>query len=166
MSSSLDPEVLALVEMSPVEDLLLALLRSRLPSVDVNTRVKTNQTQSLPFVLVRSTGSWGDWGGDPRFLDASSVEIHAFCEGINADEDANLLSEAVRVILRDSLNVVVPGRGHLIHVEMLDRPRRTPDWATSTGPVQYADLPTGVERWEATYRVAIRKPASKPFPAP
>lgn len=161
MASSLDPSVLELVEMSPVEDLLLALLRERLPAVSIQSRIK--QKQTFPFVLIRSVGAWGAWDGDERFLDSSVVEIHAFAEGLNAEEDANLLSEAVRVILRDSKNVVVPNRGHIVSLDMIDRPRRTPDWATSVGPVQYADLPVGVERFETSYRVTIRKPANKPF---
>jgi hypothetical protein len=161
VTSSLPAGVLSLIEMSPVEDLMLALFREALPDVKVQTLIEGKQV--FPFILIRSSGSWGSWEGDPRFIDSSTVEIHAFCEGVNADEDANLLSEAARVILRDSKNKVVPGKGYLISVEMLDRPKRSPDWQASVGPVQYADLPTGVERWEATYRVTIRKPANKPF---
>jgi len=161
MASTLPASVLNLIEMSPVEDLLLELLRDGLPDTAVQTLI--NGKQTFPFVMLRSTGSWGTWQGDERFIDSSTIEVHAFCKGINADADANLLSEAVRVILRDSRNKVVPDKGHLISVEMLDRPSRSPDWATSVGPVQYADLPTGVERWETTYRVTIRKPANKPF---
>lgn len=161
MASSLPASVLALVEMSPVEDLLLSLLRDGIPEVPINTLVKAEQT--FPFVQVRSTGSWGDWSGDPRFLDASTVEIYALCDGINADSDANLLAEAVRVVLRDSVNKVVPGKGHIVTHEMSDRPKRSSDWASTAGDVQYAELPAGVQRWESTHRVVIRKPATKPF---
>src|SRR5690349_15357775 len=102
--------------MSPIEDLLLALFREALPDVSIQTLVQAKQT--FPFILLRSSGSWGSWEGDERFIDSSTVEIHAFCEGINADTDANLLSEAARVILRDSKNKVVPGKGYVISVEM------------------------------------------------
>lgn len=159
--TSLDPEVLSLVEMSPVEDLLLALLRSKITTIPIGTKYEMHQ--QFPFILVRSTGAWGDWSGDPRFLDASGMEVHALCDGLNADEDANKVSEAIRVILRDSRNVVVPGYGHIVSIQMIDRPHRSPDWGTSQGPVQYADLPSGVERWQTTYRLTIRKPAIKPF---
>lgn len=152
---------LALVEMNPVEDLLLDLLREALPDVRVQSLVEVKQ--KFPFILVRSAGSWGAWTGDERFIDASTVEIHVLCKGVNADKDASLLSEAVRVALRDSKNKVIPDKGYVIAVEMLDRPKRSPDWANSVGPVQYADLPTGVERWDASYRVTIRKPAIKPY---
>jgi hypothetical protein len=147
--------------MSPIEDLALALLRDRL-AVQVGSLIKPNQ--DFPFVLVRSSGAWGEWDGDPRFLDAGVLTIHTFCDGPNADEDAGLLAEAVRVVLRDSVNVVLPMRGHITKVVMTDRPRRVTDWATATGPVQYADLPVGVFRYETQYRVEIRKPSVKPFP--
>lgn len=162
MTSSLDPAILALVEMSPIEDLLLALLAGKLPGCQVKTLIADDQT--FPLVLARNTGDWGTWSGDERFLDAGQVTVHTFCEGVNADEDAALLAEAVRVILRDSINEVVPNRGHLTEVSMVARPRKVTDWATATGPVQYADLPTGVMRYETIYHVAIRKPRLKPFP--
>jgi hypothetical protein len=161
MATSLPPEVLDLVEMSPVEDLLLALIPDRLGGVEVKTKVSTDP--SYPFVLVRSNGSWGTWSGDERFLDAAHVFIQVYCDGVNSDEDAANLSEAIRVILRDSKNVVIPQRGHITSCEMVSRPRRAPDWATSTGPVQYADLPNNLCRYETEYHITIRKPAQKPF---
>lgn len=162
--SSLSPDVLDLVEMNPVEDLLIELFKTKLPGVFVQTLIK--EEQFFPLVLFRNAGAWGEWNGDPRFIDAGQLDVHAFCEGINGDQDAALLSEAVRVVLRDSRNVVVPGRGHITKVQMMTRPRRVTDWATATGPVQYADLPTGVWRYQTTYQVEIRKPRSRPYPTP
>lgn len=147
--------------MSPVEDVVLDVLRSKITTVNVQTKIETGQT--FPFILMRSQGSWGDWTGDPRFLDAAVITISCLCQGLNSDEDAALLAEAVRVVLRDSKNHQVPGRGYLVSASLMDRPKRSPDWAASSGPVQYADLPTDVERWEATYKVVIRKPMAKPF---
>jgi hypothetical protein len=71
-----------------------------------------------------------------------------------------MLAEAVRVALRDAWldHHSVPGRGHIVRVDMTSAPRRVTDWATATGPVQYADLPTGVWRYETAYRIAIRRP--------
>lgn len=150
--------------MSPVEDLLLDLLPSKLPGIQVKSLIADEQT--FPLVLARRSGNFGNWAGDPRFLDAAQVTIHTFAEGVNADEDAGLLAEAVRVVLRDSVNVVVPNRGHIVNVTMSSAPRRVTDWATATGPVQYADLPTGVWRYETIYQVAIKKPPKRPFPLP
>ena len=161
MATTLPAEVLGLAEMSPVEDLMLGLLPAHLGGIRVQTRVEDNQ--EFPFVLVRSAGSWGNWKGDERFLDAAQLYIHTLADGIDSETDAANLAEAIRVVLRDSKNIVVPRRGHIVACDMTSRPRRVPDWATATGPVQYADLPTGVTRFETVYHVIIRKPRVKPF---
>lgn len=156
MPSSLPASALALVEMTPVEDLCLYLLRARLPDVPVQSLIADDQ--GFPMVLVRRSGDWGEWKGDARFLDSGQISIHVFVDGVEADSDGALLSEAVRVILRDSVNTVVPGKGHFTKVKMQGAPNRKPDWATAVGPVQYADLPTGVVRYESVYQLEIRKP--------
>ncbi|WDS51730.1 tail terminator [Streptomyces phage Triumph] len=162
--AGLPPEIKALAELSPVEDLLLAVLRDGLPGIAVNTLISKSQT--FPFVLVRRDPSFGSWAGDTRFTDSARVAVHAFCQDPNGDEDSAILSEAVRVVLRNAwLNQqVYPGRGHITRVDLASAPRRATDWATATGPVQYADLPTGVWRYEASYDIAIRKPRTRPFP--
>lgn len=155
MASSLPQNILDLVEMKPIEDLLLTVLRPALAGIRVQSLIEDDQ--QFPAVIVRTNGDWGRWGGDPRLIDTGQVNIQAFCSGIDSDQDCALLSEAVRVVLRDSINVVVPNIGHLTRVEMVARPRRAPDWATATGPVQYADLPTGVQRYETLYDVSLKR---------
>lgn len=151
----------AMAELSPVEDLLLAVLRDALPGMRVQSLISMDQ--SFPLVLVRRDPGFGPWQGDARFTDSARVAVHAFAADPDGDEDAAILSEAVRVALRDAWlrNVVVPGRGHFTRVDMAAGPRRVTDWATATGPVQYADLPTGVHRYEATYDIEIRRPRSR-----
>lgn len=163
--AGLPPEVRALVELPPVEDLLLAILRERLPA-DVQVKTLLADRQTFPLVLVRRQPQFGEWSGDARFTDVADVAIYAFCEDPNGDEDAALLSEAVRVVLLEAWRkqTVVPGRGHITWVEMISAPRRATGWAATTRPIQYADLPTGVSRYETLYRVEIRKPRTKPFP--
>ncbi|ATI18715.1 tail terminator [Streptomyces phage Daudau] len=164
--AGLPPEIKALAELSPVEDLMLEVLRQGLPGIQVQSLIAKNQT--FPLVLARRDPSFGNWAGDTRFLDAARVGIHVFCEDPDGDEDAAILSEAVRVVLRDAWlkQVVYPGRGHITRVDLASAPRRQTDWATSSGPVQYADLPTGVWRYEATYDIEIRKPRNRPYPIP
>jgi hypothetical protein len=164
--SGLPAHIRAMVELSPVEDLLLVLLREALAGVSVQSLIWDDQR--FPMVLVRRQPSFGEWLGDTRFLDSADIVIHTFAPDPDGDEDAALLAEAVRVGLRDAWlgHRVVPQRGHLTRVTMTSAPRRVTDWATATGPVQYADLPTGVWRYETLYRVAIRKPRLRPFPLP
>jgi hypothetical protein len=162
--AGLPAQIKGMAEMSPVEDLMLALLRDQLPGVQVGSLIAARQ--QFPFVLIRRDPNFGEWSGDPRFLDAALVVVNAFCEDPNGDEDAAILSEAVRVVIRDSVNRVVAGRGHITKQNLNSAPRRASDWATATGPVQYADLPTGVRRYEAKYEIEIRKPRNRPYPNP
>ncbi|WP_420312549.1 hypothetical protein ACOB87_37950 [Streptomyces sp. YS-B37] len=164
--AGLPAHIKALAELSPVEDLMLAILRDGLPGIQVRSLIAKDQT--FPLVLVRRDPSFGNWQGDTRFLDAARVAVHVFCQDPDGDEDAAILSEAVRVVIRDAWlsQKVVPQRGHITRVDLASAPRRVTDWATSTGPVQYADLPTGVWRYEATYDIEIRKPRTRPYPTP
>ncbi|USH45849.1 tail terminator [Streptomyces phage VieEnRose] len=156
----------ALAELSPVEDLMLAVLRDGLPEMQVKSLISADQT--FPLVIVRRGPSFGEWGGDTRFTDSAQVSVQCFAADPNGDEDAAILSEACRVVLRDAWldNKVVPGRGHFTRVELQSAPRRVTDWATASGPVQYADLPTGVWRYESIYQIEIRKPRNRPYPNP
>lgn len=156
--AGLPPEVVALAERSPVEDFLLDLYRAELAGIQTNTLIADDQT--FPFLLVRRVPGLGENRGDPRFVDSATVSVQAFVEDPNGDEDAAILSEAARVVLRDAWlsNKVVPGRGHITTFEMSSAPRRVTDWATASGPVQYADLPSGVWRYEAQYHLTIRRP--------
>lgn len=160
--TSLPPEVHALAENAPLEDFLLALLRERLPE-PIRVQSLVEMDQRFPLVLVRRIPGMGDGKGDPRFLDSSVAAVHVFVEGVEGDSDAAVLSEAIRVILRDAwLNhKVVPGVGHLTHFEVAQVARRTTDWSTSMGPVQYADLPAGVVRYEAHYALTLRRPTRR-----
>lgn len=159
---TLPESVRNLVELSPVEDVLLELLRDAMPDVRFQTLVEANQ--EFPFVLVRRSPHFGSWGGDPRFIDAADVQVHAFAAGLSADEHAALISEAVRVALRNAWlqNKTVPGRGHITSMEVTTPARRVSDWASAVGPVQYADLPTDVVRYEAGYRLHVRRPRTRP----
>jgi len=154
----------ALAELSPVEDLMLAILRDGLPGINVQSLVADDQT--FPLVTVRREPSFGGNAADPRFTDAASVVVMTFVSDPDGDEDSAILSEVVRVLLRNAWldHRVIAGRGHITRIDLSSPPRRVADWATSSGPVQYADLPTGIWRYQATYSLEIKKPATHPFP--
>lgn len=156
--AGLTPEIEGLLEFSPVEDVMLAVLRDAITTIPVQSLIEADQ--QAPFILVRREPSFGQWDGDARFVDAAYVVVETFCKDPDGDEDAARLAEAVRVVLirAAARQKVYPGLGNIAKVEMTSAPRRAPDWATSTGPVQYADLPTGLWRYETKYRVEIRKP--------
>jgi hypothetical protein len=152
-------------EFSPVEDVVVPLMRDAFPELHVggeetNVQSLIEHDQTFPFILIRRSDSFGQFSGDHRFVDSAQVVVHTFCEDPDGDQDAALLADAVRVALRDAWlqHKVVPGRGHITGFDVLSVPHRVTDWATATGPVQYADLPTGVHRYEARYELSIRRP--------
>lgn len=159
-------QIKALAERSPAEDLMLAVLRQGLPGMEVKSLIADDQT--FPFVLVRRIPGLGDSAEDARFIDSASIAVHCFVPDPDGDEDAAILSEAIRVVIRDAwlAQKVYPGLGHITSFDMSSAPRRVTDWATATGPVQYADLPSGVVRYETQYHLEIKKPRARPYPLP
>lgn len=164
--AGIPPAIAALAEFAPVEDVILPILRDGLPGISVQDRIWDDQT--FPFVLIRRSSTMGQYQGDPRFTDWAQVAVHAFCVDPNGDQDAAILSEAVRVVLRNAATerTGVTGLGYITQAELVSAPRRSSDWATSSGPVQYADLPTACWRYEARYEVEIRKSNTHPYPLP
>ncbi|MER5632164.1 hypothetical protein [Streptomyces nitrosporeus] len=162
--AGLPDHIKALAELTPVEDLLLAVLRKGLPGITVKSLI--DQHQSFPMVLVRRDSSMGAWDGDTRFVDSARVAVHCFVTDPDGDQDAAILSEAARVVLRNAWlkQEVFPGLGHITRVDMTSAPRRVSDWATADGVVQYADLPTALWRYETVYDIQIRKPRNRPYP--
>jgi hypothetical protein len=154
--TDLPPSVFALVEMSPVEDVLLAILRQGLPDVPIQSLIADDPPPF--FVLVRRTNGLGDWDGDPRFIDSGRFVVQTFTQDPDGDYKGAILQEAVRVVLRTAwLEHWATDTGSVIEITLHQEPSRRTDWATSTGPVQYADLPTGYWRYESTYEIKIRK---------
>ena len=158
MASSLPQAILDLATFHPVEKIVLALMRdSALNTAPVQINSLIADEQTWPLILPRRGLDWGVWGGDSRFIDTGTLTVQTFCEGLNADSDAAYLAEAVRVVLMQSLNKVTTF-GYLTECDLLTAAHRVTDWASATGPVQFADLPSGVMRYETTYGLAIRAP--------
>lgn len=159
VDTSLPQSVLDLIENNPVEDVLLAILRAGLPDSAVYSSIPEKTPPH--FVLVRRLPGLGEWDGDQRgFVDDGRFAVHAFTQDPDGDWKGAILSEAVRVVLRNAwLNHWnEPDLGSVIRVHMIQEPSRVTDWATSAGPVQYADLPTGYWRYQSTYDIQIRTP--------
>lgn len=164
----LPQSVFDLAELAPVEDVLLAILREHLPEVNVTSTIPAAEdTDLFPLILARgASSSFGAVTREPRFIGRSAVTIHTFTQdpptpGLpGGDQQGAILSEAVRVIFRDVglAKPFIPGIGTILAITMTSPPRRVSDWATATGPVQYADLPAGVWRYETHYRLSYRRP--------
>lgn len=160
--TDLPASVYALIENKPVEDIVLAILREGLPDIPIYSLIPEATPEH--FILVRRLTSLGDWEGDPRFTDAGRFVVHAYTADPDGDYKGAVLSEAVRVVLRNAGTGTRkwsdPELGSVISISMTSEPSRQTDWATSSGPVQYADLPTGYWRYESLYSIQIRKARS------
>lgn len=164
--ANVPPAVMALAEHVPAEDIALSVLRAGLTGVQVVSQIAKGQT--FPVVLVRRLPVFLDFRGDARFLESTDIAVHCFVEDPDGDRDAAILSEACRVLLRNAWldRWYNASLGSISHMEVLAPPRRIPDWATSSGPVQFADLPSNVWRYEGRYRLIVRKPRTHPYPLP
>lgn len=164
--ASLPPQVAAMAERAPIEDFLLTVLSEALPDIEVVTQIRKNQT--FPVILARRLPTFYFFSGDERFLEQADVAIHVFAVDPDGDRDAAIISEAVRVALRDASfnNWGTPDLGWVKEFICLSPARRLSDWATASGPVQFADLPSNTWRYEGRYRLTIRKPKNHPYPLP
>lgn len=149
--------VLEKAEFAPVEDVVLPLLRQALPGARIYSKVPVENL--APYAVVRNAPTERWWSGDPRFVDWATIFVHVYTEDPDGERKAAIFSDAIRVALRDAwLNQTDSGHGFICSYRMTNRPTRRSDWATAQGPVQYADLPTGMTRYEAMYAIQIRRP--------
>lgn len=148
------------VILHPVEDLLLAILREGLPGVPIGTMIPMDVSGSNFFVVFRRVPTMGNWHGDPRFMDHVTINFQIFTKDPDADDKAALIGEAIRVTLFEAAKEqkVYPFLGWLKSARMDEGPSRQTDWASTTGPVQYADLPAGFARYQATFSIRARRP--------
>lgn len=164
--ADLPPEVAALAQRVPIEDVLVAVLREAMPDIEVVTQIRKDQT--FPVILGRRLPTFYFSNGDERFLEQADVAVHVFATDPDGDRDAAVISEAVRVALLNAWlnNWGTPDLGWIKDFQTLNAARRVADWATASGPVQYADLPSNTWRYEGRYRLTIRKPRNHPYPLP
>lgn len=160
---TLPASVAGLVEMVPVEDIMQRILNEAFPDMaeDIVTQIEQDAFSLHDIIiLVRRTATYGAWGGDHRFIDNAGLVVHVYAGGVDADERAALVSEAVRVAIRDAWLEPkwYPDLGQLKKAHMVQDPVRKTDWMPSSGPVQYADLPHGWVRYESRYDLFFRKP--------
>ena len=145
----------------PIEDLALGILRPYFEGTDVHVASTFVEGLPLPVVVARQdkkSGSMTHFSRDARFMRTALLSIDTICEGVDADQDASYLQEAVThaIIQAWKNQTVVPGVGYISQIENIGNASRASDWATSTGVVQYASLPQGAVRYDSTMRLYIR----------
>lgn len=153
------------------EDLVIGLLRpyfERLadaggPDVRVYTQYEDGMvTPSVLAINTRRTGIDAYAVKDEAFIRSVVLEVNTLTTGRNADKDAADLQEAVRHVFMDARRrqVVIPNVGVINTMSSSVMATRQTDWATSSGPTQYAKLPHGASRYEGRYRLLIRPPST------
>lgn len=159
---------------APPEDILLAIFRpleAEIPGLVVTSRIPDDEDMTTPMILCRSgTGSWNSdsfQGDETRFVRRFIADIQVFTDDPEGDKKAALLSELAYQRLRtvQRRQIVFPGLGHLAYVRTSTPAHQVPDWATSTGVNQYANLNKGMYRYEAKYGIAVRPDFNSPVTA-
>lgn len=166
LALGLPASVVAAQENTPLEDVGLAVLREALPGVPFFSKIPyLFDGESIEphdvFAVLRRINSLGLWEGRHGLLDSGSLAVHVFARDPDGELKAALVSEAVRVAFENAAdgNWYKRGVGALSDVRLDEEPNRKTDFATSAGPVQYADLPTGYWRYETRYMLWVRPPS-------
>lgn len=157
LPASVKPKV-ALV---PYEDLVLTILRKKHPDMDFDSLISYDMRDfKYAFVNVRRYPGDGYWSGRQRLLDDGSVLIEVFTKNPDGDAKGALISEALvnTIIEAGHEHEYYPGLGSIVKAELIEEPIRKTDWVTATGPVQFADLPTGTWRYETRIALKVRPP--------
>lgn len=139
-------------------DVALDILRRRLPGVDFITLLTPHVAP--PFVLIREVGFEGSFTTDRRFRREYFISIETFTEGLESDVEAPKFHRAAedaftRVALGNE--PVLDGAGWITGYETVEPSRRLYDWASATGPVQTADLPTNWTRHHSLHRIELKR---------
>lgn len=151
----------------PAEDLVLGILRPHFARVkqaggpEVHVYTDYQEDMKTPGVLclnTRRTGIDAYSTNDEQFIRSVVLEVNTFADGIEPEKDAADLQESVRHALMDAQRrqVIIPGVGVITKVTSPVMATRQTDWATASGPTQYAKLPFGAARYEARFRILVR----------
>lgn len=158
--------------MPPLNDLVLAILKpleGEVSGLKVRTLIEPKFTS--PYVLVRVTnGAWNSdsfGGADRRFLKRALVDVQVFTDGPDSDTSGDALSELCYQYLRAAVTnrFILSGVGSINFLRISSPPRKVADWQTATGVNQYANLPQGSTRYQATYGVIHRPDRQSPMTA-
>lgn len=154
----LPASVLDRVRDRPIEDVVLAILRRGLS--DLPSYALIPPAVPAYFVLVRGLPESGEYGGRRGLFHKIDFAIHVYTEDPDGDEKATLIGDAVVDVMQQAFleHWEFPQFGSVNKIICSQYPTRETDWATSSGPVQYADLPIGNWRNEARFRAVINTP--------
>lgn len=139
------------------EDLVAKAIRGCVPEW-VAVSCELSEVTPVPCVLVHTAAGAPDFEGQEQWhVQVVDCDIWVFVEGTNSKLEGNYIIETIRVGLVQAAKrgaLVAPGVA-LTSVSVLQAGHRETDWAPAVGPVQYADLPQGMDRFATAYRFAF-----------
>lgn len=143
-----------------VERVAMGILQPFFQGQPVHVTSLFEEGMPTPVVIARNDAKVGAntvYRADARFTRPALLSIDTITDGLNADDDGAALQEACRIAIFEAWRkqIVIPGQGYIAKVENSNMASRKSDWATSTGPVQYASLPRGAMRYESNYRLTL-----------
>lgn len=153
--------IAATAQLTPIEDVVLNVLRERHPDIEFFSLIPYNQLDLIDgFVLVRRISGNGYWSGRSHLLDSGQFLIQVYTRDPDGDWKGAMISDGIRASLEaaGTEHKYYPGIGSIVRLRCIEEPVRKTDWITATGPVQFADLPTGFTRYESRFRITVRPP--------
>ena len=140
---------------------VLQPLEADVPGLRVRTKLEDLTT--VPVILARVVpGSFTNEAihaeSDKGQLTRCAIDVHAYCFGINAEDQCWALSEMAKqsLIAAWKNHVVYPGIGSVNGLKITSLARKANDWQTGTGVQQYSNLPKGTIRYQAIYGLVHR----------
>lgn len=153
------PRDVTLPVFGSVERIVMGVLQPFFEGQAVTVTPLFEEGMTAPVVVARNeaVASGTHYRQDIRFIRPALLSIDTITAGVNADDDGSALQEACRIAIFEAWRnqIVIPGQGYIARVENSVMASRKSDWATSTGPVQYASLPRGAMRYESNYRLLL-----------
>ena len=157
----LPQSIISKVQLNSFEDAALAILRRGLPEIPVHSEIPPAGELTFPFILAYRGRPLQNWKGDRRgVFDVGRLNVATFATDPEGQIKAELISEAIRVVMQQASNEhwVLPQIGSVSEIKLKTEATRSPDWETSAGPVQFADLPGNTHRYAAEYELILRAP--------
>lgn len=146
-----------LVPCKPVTDLVREILKHYIPDIPVRSALRPEDNE-VPMILVNKTLFPNPGQGELRYLRGGSLGIDSFASGVDADYEAELISDAVLAALVKAKleNFYRPDVGRINGLVHVDGPIPGSDWAPALGPVQFADSPYHLGRSRIMVQVTQR----------
>lgn len=141
--------------------LLMGILRPFFEGTGVHVGTLFAKDMVPPLVIARrdrKSGTTIAASRDEHGLRPVLVAVSTISAGLEAEASNEHLQEAVHhaIMMAVRNQTVIPGVGHIAAVQNSSPYSRASDRQSSTGAVQYAQLPKEWTRYEAIYRLMLR----------